>query len=181
MQHLERNPTLPLEIRNGTWHPWYNSKISPTCRSHSRGTRSFLAQFNLSPLSPPYLDKRVDSPAFLERDPDIPFAPQEEASLTLKIKRKPRGSCHMPKDTNFPVHSRQVTMSGHLLECNPEDEVTTRRGTDTSVASSGKSHSFQIQLYKWPDTPWTTREASGVPFLNTRWGLTPLFQLRRDP
>ena len=41
----------------------------------------------------------------LERDPDFPFSPQEEAGLTLKLKRKPLGSCHIPKDPDFPVHS----------------------------------------------------------------------------
>ena len=29
-------------------------------------------------------------------------------------------------------------MPGHLFECNPKDEVTTLRGTDTQVAFSGK-------------------------------------------
>ena len=43
-------------------------------------------------------------------------------------------------------------MPGHLFECNPEDEVTTGRGTDTSVSLSGKSRRFQIQLVKWPVT-----------------------------
>ena len=62
----------------------------------------------------------------LERDPDLPVAPQEEASLILKLERKPHGLCHIPKDTDFPVHSRQVLMPGHLFECNPEDEVTTQ-------------------------------------------------------
>ena len=33
---------------------------------------------------------------------------------------------------------------------------------------------------KWPETPWTTWEGSGDPSLNTRLGLTPLFQLCRD-
>ena len=37
-------------------------------------------------------------------------------------------------------------MTRHVFQCNPEDEVTTRRGTDTSVASFGKSRRFQIQL-----------------------------------
>ena len=34
-------------------------------------------------------------------------------------------------------------MAWYLFECNREDEVTTRRGIDTLVASSGKSHRFQ--------------------------------------
>ena len=40
---------------------------------------------------------------------------------------------------------------------------------------------FHIQLDRWPVIPWTTREASGVPLLHTRRGLTLLSQLCRDP
>ena len=40
-------------------------------------------------------------------------------------------------------------MPGQLFECNPVDEVTTRRGTNTPVASSGKTRRFPIQLNKW--------------------------------
>ena len=89
----------------------------------------------------------------LERDPDLPVAPQEEAGVTLKLERMPRGSCLIPKDTDFPVHSRKVPMPRHLFECNHEDEITTLRGNDTLVAASGKSRRFQIQLDKWLDTP----------------------------
>ena len=34
LQHLRRNPTFPLEIRNGTWHPLCNAKSSLTYHSH---------------------------------------------------------------------------------------------------------------------------------------------------
>ena len=81
-------------------------KSSLTYPSYSRGTSSFLAQLNLSPFSPPNQDMRVESPACLERDPDLPVAPQEEAGLTLKLERTPRGSCLIPQDTDFPVNSR---------------------------------------------------------------------------
>ena len=89
----------------------------------------------------------------LEGDADLHIPTQEEAGLTRKLERKPRVSCHIPKDTDFPVHSRKLLMTGHLFEYNPEDEVTTRRGTDTLVASSVNSRRFQIQLNKWPVTP----------------------------
>ena len=41
------------------------------------------------------------------------------------------------------------SMPGHLFECNPVDELTTRRGTNTPAASSGKTRRFPIQLNKW--------------------------------
>ena len=71
----------------------------------------------------------------------------------MNLERKPLVSCHILKDTDFHFHSRYVLMPGHLFECNPEDEVTTSRGTVIPGASSGKSCRFQIQLDKWPDTP----------------------------
>ena len=89
----------------------------------------------------------------MEGDPDLHVPPQEEASLTLKFERKPRVSYHILKNTDFPIHSRKALMPRYLFECNPVNEVTTRRGTDTPIASSGKSHRFQIQLDKWPVTP----------------------------
>ena len=39
---------------------------------------------------------------------------------------------------------------------------------------TGKTPRFQIQLDKWPLSPGTPREASGVPCLNPRQGLTLL-------
>ena len=79
--------------------------------------------------------------------------PQQEALLTWKLERKPRGSCHIPKDTEFPVNSREVPIPARLFQWNTEDEVTTRRSTDTLGASSRKSLWFQGQLDKEPDTP----------------------------
>ena len=43
-----------------------------------------------------------------------------------------------------------------------------------------KTPRFQIQLDKWPLSPGTPREASGVPCLDPRRGLTLLSQVCRD-
>ena len=92
-------------------------------------------------------------------------------------------SCVVPHSQThqFPRPLKISSDAWNLFECNPEDEFITRSGTDTLVASSRKRHCFQIQLDKWSDIPWTTWEASGVPCLSTRRGLTPLYQVRRDP
>ena len=80
-----------------------NSKSSPTYRSHSRGTPNFPAQLILSPFSPPDLDMWVDSPT-LSGKGSRPSRRTSEG-LTLKLEKKTRGSCHIPKDTDFPIHS----------------------------------------------------------------------------
>src|SRR5574340_963955 len=68
---------------------------------------------------------------------------------------------------------------------------STRRGSDSPVHRREKTPRFQIPLDKWPVSPGTPREASGVPCLNPRRGLTLLSQVciraaateiaRRDP
>src|SRR5574341_841878 len=49
---------------------------------------------------------------------------------------------------------------------------STRRGSDSPVHRREKTPRFQIPLDKWPVSPGTPREASGVPCLNPRRGLT---------
>src|SRR5574340_604592 len=51
---------------------------------------------------------------------------------------------------------------------------STRRGSDSPVHRREKTPRFQIPLDKWPVSPGTPREASGVPCLNPRRGLTLL-------
>ena len=63
--------------------------------------RGFLAPLPLSPFYPPALDRRVDSPAFLEGFADLP----DEAGLTTKFQTWPHGWFHIPKDPDFPVPS----------------------------------------------------------------------------
>ena len=53
---------------------------------------------------------RVNSRGLSGKESRFSRPTQEEASLTLKLERKPRVSCHIPKDTDFPVHSRKVPM-----------------------------------------------------------------------
>ena len=62
-------------------------------------------------------------------------------------------------------------MPGHLFECNPEDEVTTRRGTDTPVASSRKSRGFQI----------TTQQVARHPMNNLRGKRSSIPQHKTRP
>ena len=64
-------------------------------------------------------------------------------------------SCVIPHSERhqFPSPRKKGPDAWHLFQCNPEDEVTKRMGTDIPVASSGNSQRIQIQLDKWPVTP----------------------------
>ena len=59
----------------------------------------------------------------------------------------------------------------------------TDAGDVGSIPGSGRfpGPRFQIPLDKWPLSPGTPREASGVPCLNPRRGLTLLSPVCRDP
>ena len=149
-------------------------------RPHSRGTRSFPTHLNLSPLFPPHFEMRVDSPAFSGKELQSSFHTPRGGWSHIETLRKPRWSCHNPKDTDFPIHSSKGLMTLPRFECNPEYQVTTRRTTDTTLASSIKSRRFQIQLDKRPDTSLTTQEESRVQCLKTRRVLPPLFKLYRN-
>src|SRR5574337_631135 len=70
-------------------------------------------------------------------------------------------------------------MPGHLSELQPVNEVNTKG--QFFRASFGKNPRFKIQLDKRPLSPGTSREASGVPCLNPRRGLTLLSPVCRDP
>ena len=72
-----------------------------------------------------------------------------------------------------------VPMPGHLSELQPVNEVNTKG--QVFRASFGKNPRFQRQLDKRPLSPGTPREASGVPCLNPRLGLTLLSPVCRDP
>src|SRR5574340_621934 len=70
-------------------------------------------------------------------------------------------------------------MPGHLSELQPVNEVNTKE--QFFRASFGKNPRFQTQLDKRPLSPGTSREASGVPCLNPRRGLTLLSPVCRGP
>jgi len=68
---------------------------------------------------------------------------------------------------------------GHLSELQPVNAVNTKG--QFFRASFGKIPRFQIQLDKRPLSPGTSREASGVPCLNPRRGLTLRSPVCRGP
>src|SRR5574337_2093646 len=58
---------------------------------------------------------------------------------------------------------------------------STRRGSDSPVHRREKTPRFQIPLDKWPVSPGTPREASGVPCLNPcRWHLSYTMMMSTD-
>ena len=95
----------------------------------------------------------------LEGDADLHIPTQEEAGLTRKLERKPRVSCHIPKDTDFPVHSRKVRCSG----------------TSSNVTLKIKSH-HEGELTTQLHHPKT---GAGFKY-NTTSGLSPREQLERQ-
>ena len=95
---------------------------------------------------------------------------RDVASWVVPHAERPRFPSTLLRRTRWPDTSLKTTLwmkvqqKGHWHPC----------------ASSRKTHRFHIQLYKRPVTPWTTRDASGFPFLHTRWVLTLLSHLCRN-
>ena len=87
----------------------------------------------------------------------------------------------MPKYPDFPAHSWEEPDARTPLRRQPCGRRHKTKGHWHSRASFGKSRRFHTQLDKRPVIPWTTREASRVPFLHSRRGLTLRSQLWRDP
>ena len=150
-------------------------------RPHSRGTPSFPAHLNLSPFAPPHLEMKVDSPALSGKESRRSLCSSRGGRSHIETQQKPSWVVPQPQRHRFP-HPLEIRPDAPApIRMEPRVLSHTRMGTDTLVASSGKSHRFQIQLDKRPDTPFTTREASRVPCLNTRRGLPPLIKLNRNP
>ena len=170
-----------LEVWNGTWHPWCDPKISLTPRSHSRRTWRFPAPLQLSLFSPPDGDRSVDSPALFGRGSQTSWrtsgwgqsheGSRDVASWVVPHAERPRFPGPLLIRSRCPVTSLKVT-----LWMKAQNE-----GALTPLCIVPQNRRFHIQLDRWPVIPWTTREASGVPLLHTRRGLTLLSQLCRDP
>ena len=79
----------------------------PETPVHSRGTPSFTPQLKKDPVFP-LLNFRGGSIPLLrrERNPDVAVAPQEEASLTLKLECIPGSRASIQKGPDFPIHYR---------------------------------------------------------------------------
>ena len=128
-------------------------KIHRHTWSDSRGTLSFQAQLNLSRFSSPDLNMRVDSSALSGKGSPPSRCTSGGGWSHTEPREEPSWVWPHSEKHQLPHPLKVSPMPGHLFESNLKDEVKTRRGTDTPLASSRKSHRFQIQLDKWPDTP----------------------------
>ena len=82
-----------------------------------------------------------------------------------EIRDEPRGWCHMPNAPDFPVRSWEGPEARTPLRRQPCGWRHNTKGHCHPRASSAKTRGFHTQLDEGPETPWATREASGVPFL----------------
>src|SRR5574337_701237 len=117
----------------------------------------------------------------LEGVPDLPVAPHLRMRPVSR-RHSRRGLVGGSTLRRTPISRSPLDknpMPGHLSELQPVNEVNTKG--QFFRASFGKNPRFQIQLDKRPLSPGTSREASGVPCLNPRRGLTLLSPVCRDP
>ena len=181
-QCLQRNPTFPLETRKGTWHPWCNSGRSPKYPSPLERNTEFHATTQEEPrFPPPQLEMRVDSPASLGKESGRCRRPSRGGRSHLETRAHPRELCLNSKRPWFP-HPLQISLIPlHGLDWNPENWLKTRKEVWQPRGTLRKSPRPLCPLERKTDTPFTPREGSGLPCLDTRRGLTPLLKLHRKP
>src|SRR5574340_744437 len=178
--HRRGDEALGIGGRKGPWHPGCDPQSSPKSRSPSRGTLRFSGTASSDPFLPSWSGREGRLPCFVWKG--FPTFRSHLRMRPVSRRHSRRGLVggstfrrtplsRSPLDKN-PVH-------GHLSELQPVNEVNTKG--QIFRASFGKNPRFQIELDKRPLSPGTSREASGVPCLNPRRGLTLLSPVCRDP
>src|SRR5574340_345006 len=180
LQRLRRSPTLGTGGRKGTWHPGCDPQSSPKPRSPSRGTPRFSGTPSSEPFLPSWSGQEGRLPCFVWKG--FPTFRSHLRMRPVSRRHSRRGLVGGSTFRRTPISRSpldKTPMPGHLSELQPVNAVNTKG--QFLRASFGKNPRFQIQLDKRPLSPGTSREASGVPCLNPRRGLTLLSPVCRDP
>ena len=99
----------------------------------------------------------------------------------MKVEKNSRGRATIPKNPDVPTHSRYT-----CFPCT-DSTVTLRIDSkhdgrcDSPVAPREKATDPFGQPDRKPDTAFPAREESGLAWLYTRRGLTPLWTPQRNP
>src|SRR5574342_683001 len=180
LQRLRRSPTLGIGGRNGTCHPSCDPQSAPTSRSPSRGTPKFSGNTSSEPLLPSCPDQEGRLPCFVWKG--FPTFRSHLRMRPVSRRHSRRGLVGASTFRRTPISQSPLDknpMPGHLPELHPVNEVHTKG--QFFRASFGKNPRFQIQLDKRPLPLGPSREASGVPCLHPRRGLTLRSPVCRDP
>src|SRR5574337_791380 len=175
-----RSPTLGIGGRKGPWHPGCDPQSSPKSRSPSRGTQRFSGIPSSEPFLPSWSGQEGRLPCFVWKG--FPTFRSHLRMRPVSPRHSRRGLVGGSTFRRTPISRSPLDKNptpGHLSELQPVNEVNTKG--QFFRASFGKKPRIQIQLDKRPLSPGTSREASGVPCLNPRRGLTLLCPVCRDP
>ena len=117
-------------------------------RPQSRGMPSFPAHLNLSPFAPPYLEMRVDSPAFSGK----------ESRRSHRPSRRGRSHSETRVEPSWVVPQSQRHLFPHPLEIRPDAPPPIRMETRVSSQNTkGHRHPSCI-LQKKTQVPNPTRQ-----------------------
>src|SRR5574341_905532 len=155
------------------------TQSSPASRSPWRGTPRFSGTTSSEPLLPSSSRQEGRLPCFVWKG--FPTFRSHLRMRPVSRRHSRRGLVGASTLRSTPISRSPLEknpMPRHLSEVQPVNAVNTKG--QFFRASFGKNPRFQIQLDKRPVSPGTPREASGVPCLNPRRGLTLLSQVCRD-
>src|SRR5574337_420816 len=177
-------PQEKFHVRNwkskGTWHSSCDPQSSPKSRSPSRGTLRFSGTPSSEPFLPSGSGQEGRLPCFVWKG--FPTFRSHLRMRPVSRRHSRRGLVGGSTFRRTPISRSPLDknpMPGHLFELHPVNAVNTKG--QFFRASFGKNPRFQIQRDKRPLSPGTSREASGVPCLNPRRGLTLLSPVCREP
>src|SRR5574337_1118116 len=189
-RHRKMKPfpaTAPQEkshVRNwrskGHLAPFCDPQSSPESRSPSRGTLRFSGTPSSEPFLPSGSGQEGRLPCFVWKG--FPTFRSHLRMRPVSRRHFRRGLVGGSTFRSTPISRSPLDknpMPGHLSELQPVNAVNTK--WQFFRASFRKNPRFQIQLDKRPLSPGTSREASGVPCLNPRRGLTLRSPVCRDP
>ena len=137
LPHHEMRPFSRAVSREKTHIPSWNAKGYLTPLMQLRGPQDtrpcerntkFPTTTQEEPRFPLLISRWGSNPlVHLQRNPDVPDTPQEEAGLTLKLERKSRGRATVPKDLEVPVLLSKGLIPLQRLKCHPGYQLMTRR------------------------------------------------------
>ena len=107
LQGLESNPEFPLKTPQEAWLPL----------GHSKGSKRYPSQ--LERWAEFFAPTRDKAWLHLQRNPDVPITPHEEAGLTLKLQKNSRGRSTIWKDTMSPSTRHKA-----LFPCNDSNATS---------------------------------------------------------
>ena len=166
---------VPHQTRQEAWLPFATPEIPRAHRHKSRWTPRWAQQLEISSVYPKSSWDEGQCLFFDWRGIPIFHSHQKHCFVSaVETREDSRGPCCKSKGHCVSPQLDIGQIPWQWLEWNSEFPVSTRREVWLPCSTSRKSPNSPPHLEMRPDTPFWTWDQRGLPWLNTRWCLTPL-------